>query len=659
MLTNYKFYEGVPVGPDNFSEFYSTLFKNSDSIMLLAFASGGTTEINTTGGHLQTNPVGYKLIRSSTGTYFYVLSGETAKTEKDATGSDVFSVDNSKGVLFAKTSKRYFTEEIPYIRSPGTAYGTTEEQAIEDMRVYSWETIATGFDTTEFLNSRNLVYKANIPLSPYRVVKELSNSAEGYTYKIDQGIMDFRYNGIPQPQINGNDTRFYTPSPASKSRYVGRGAYSFGSLQNTNQVTIGSNLILGAEYPHPLSKGQFKFGTVEGLNRSDWISAFGTESQKYIEVKFPFANFTTEQAQIIVKRSFDQYYDNKTGEIYTPEPKYLHIQEDVSGGLDVRDGFFKVMDKAKGIIRLNVSQTLIMSYLRLTASEVISDIRFTIVCPEQLLESYEEDSTTRYRTRYGKVFTGSYLDTELVSVSFEPKTGRFSVNRITEGINNEDGTDVLYVDRSASVKTMLLALSYPAKPKIETEPQKLKYIPDILSMFYIAAVPASNTTGENVVSKVEDIVAYVEVNKASWYNQDVKAREYKPVARAERAFISLASSKANIGNGAVDGVGNGGDKLTVLTPLKPVFRYNSGPSENYYVHKTKVGLPQNIGKKEEYVRRDAALPEPHYINPPIIKMFLQSGESLHITEGHQMIVRRKYTIQNDAVLKVDGYLFVD
>jgi hypothetical protein len=127
----------------------------------------------------------------------------------------------------------------------------------------------------------------------------------------------------------------------------------------------------------------------------------------------------------------------------------------------------------------------------------------------------------------------------------------------------------------------------------------------------------------------------------------------------ERAYVSLASRIGVIGKGAKDGTGVGGAKLPTLNPLNPIFRYNSGASNNYYVHQSKVGLPENVGKVEEYVRRDAALPEPHYINPPIVKMFLASGETLHITENHQMAVKRKYTIQNDAVLTVDGMLVVD
>jgi len=658
MLTKYNFYEGVPVGPDNFSGFYNTLFQNSDAIMALAFASGGTTEVNNTGGHLQSQPVTFKLVRSSTGTYFYVLSSRIARTEKSDDGSDVFSAENSSGTIFGKLGKRYFTEDIPYIRSPGTPYGTTEEQAIEDMRVYSWETIATGFDADEYLGTRKLVYKVNIPLNPFRVVKEYNKAVEAPTYKIEQGVMDLRYNGIPQPQLNSNDMRLYTPIIESVSRYA-RNAYTVGTNGASNKLVLEDKLIFGAEHPHPMSKGKFRYGTVEGLNKSGWLDNFGVSNNKYIEVRFPFANFTTEQAHIILRRSSDMYYDSRNGIPTRTDPKYVHLQEDSSGGSEVQDGFFKVMDRAKGIIRINASQTLLLSYLRNSSQESISDIRFTILCPEQLLESYEEDSTIRYRTRYGKVFTGSYLDTELVSVSYEPATGRFDVNRITEGINNEDGTDVIYVDRTAAVKTVLLAIRYPAKVKIESEPQRLKYIPDTLSMFYVAAVPLSNSTTPGSVANVNDIVTFVETNKYSWYNQDVKNREYRPVSRAERAYVSLASTLGVIGNGALDGSGLGGNKLPTLNPLNPIFRYNSGASENYYVHRSKVSLPVNVGTKEEYVRRDAALPEPHYINPPIVKMFLASGESLHITTDHQMSVKRKYTVQNDAVLVVDGYLFVD
>ena len=109
MLTKFNFYDGVPVGPDNFSEFFNTVQSNVDAVLTLAFDSNGATDLSDTGGHLQTNPVEYRLLDTSQGSY-WVLSSGKARTRNvvDANGNSVavFSPELSKGILFAKTGRR-------------------------------------------------------------------------------------------------------------------------------------------------------------------------------------------------------------------------------------------------------------------------------------------------------------------------------------------------------------------------------------------------------------------------------------------------------------------------------------------------------------------------------------------------------------------------
>lgn len=648
MLMNFKFYEGVPVGPDNLGDFFTSVQRSTDAVLSLAFGSAGT--LNSNGGGLSNRPVEYRVLQSSNGTSYYTLSAQRAVLDKNG----LFDPEESKGIAFFKYNSRYFTEEINYIRTAGSDQGYPQEmrhKAFEDVTVHSWETVASGFDPESYVTRKELTYVTNIPLNPYRLIKEVSlNDPEGvYTYLVDKGVMDLRYNGIPQSQTNSNDTRFYTSNPSSRTRYESRAGYIFSDGTAANKITL-KGVTLGGEHPYPVVKGKFKFGTTEGMDLKGWRDAFGpSTTSPYIDVRFAHSNFGTMEAHIIIRRSFDPYIDGD-GVIGTVrDPKYVYIKEDTTSGTSVAEGHFKVLDKAKGVVRVNVDSAT-LSFLKESPTESPAKIRFTIVNPEQLIESSSDNGVVRFRSRYGKVFTGEYLDTELVTLFYDYKTSRIEVNRITEGINTDSDTDVLYSDKSSSVKNVVLALRYPGKPIIDVEAQKNKYYPDVLSMFYVPLIPFSPTevNSSGTVTDISSIEAFVELNRADWYNQDVPNREYKPVSRKDEIKVSLKKVGEYVG---------GFDPI-VFNPLQPIFRENSGASQNYYLHSRKVARPENVGEIEEYVRRDAALPEPHYINPPITKTFLESGDTLNITPGFQMTAFINYVLEENSELIVNGQFII-
>ena len=636
MLTKFNFYEGVPVGPDNFNNFFTAVMKNSDAVLTLAFGDG-TIDYN--GGHLATKSVEYRVLETTNGN-FYVLSAKDAILDEiinpDGSASGIFSPSKSKGIIFSKSNDRYFSEEIPYIRTSTVPFGYTGDlryKACEDVPVLEWQTVGTGYNQADFVATGNFVYRKNIPTAPYRLIKEVSGGDFiNYTYKIDTGVMDLRYNGVPQTGTNSNDLRFYTAAQASKDRYESKSGYIYDV--GGNKVTLNT-LTLGAEYPHPLYLGKYKFGTVEGQILSDWKANFG-DSSGYINLLFPYSNFGSFSAHIILRREADDYLEGG-GIISTVEtPSYVYVKEDSTSGTSVREGCFKIMDRGRGIIRLNLSTTTLAGLSKNTL-DVPDAIRFSILSPEQLLESKGDDGIRRFKSRYGKVFTGSYIDTELVTVFYDYKTTGFEVNRITEGISSDTNTDVLYIDRNANIKNIVLAIKYPGATIFDADSQKNKYIPDILSMFYIPVTPYT--------PDISQIEGFVEINQTSWYNQDVINREYKPVSRADVTFVGLKKK---------------GMYTNVLSfdPTTAIFRFNSGPSANYYVHKDKTGLVENLGRIDEYVRRDGALAEPHYINPPIVKTFLVNGERLDVLPKYQLAVDVQYVLEGNSKLYIDGQFII-
>lgn len=650
MLTNIKFYESVPIGGNNFSEFFKTVQQTSDAVLSMAFGLDYT--INVTGGSLPNRPVEYRSLTSSDGAVYFCLSAKNAIYKSNGSLNEA----ESSSVIFAKVGTRYASEYIPYIRALGYDQNMTDRYlGFEDLPVYYWEVLATAFDIPSMINKKQLTYKNNIPLSPYRVSKEYNISKSEHSFLVEKGVMDVRYNGVPQTEVNSNDLRFYTANPASLSRYQSKSAYIFG---NSNQLTL-TQVQLGAEYPEPTVSGKYKYGTVEGCKLDEWKNNFGTK-EGYLEIRFPYTNFAAGESAILIKRTEDPYFDSNGGVIGTyNDPKYVYLPEDSSSGPEIASGCYKIIDKNRSIIRVNVTNNTLEG-LRTTSSETLDNIRFTVISPEKLLEAIGENGITRYYSRYGRVFTGEYTKTELVNLFYDQGTTSIQVNRLTEGVNTEPSTDLIFSDKSSAIQGGIYAIAYPANALIDIESQKNKYYPDVVSMYYVPVVPffpvpvadlgldlpalKEKYKEFDAVVDVSEIEAYLEKNLTSWYNQDVIEREYKPVPRKEEYRVSLKKKGRLVG---------GIDPLK-FDPTVLILRGNAGPSLNYYVHVRKTDWPENVGKIDEYVRRDAALPEPHYIDPPITKTFLEYEDTLEIKAGHQMFSGIQYSLEKDSELYCNG-----
>ena len=95
------------------------------------------------------------------------------------------------------------------------------------------------------------------------------------------------------------------------------------------------------------------------------------------------------------------------------------------------------------------------------------------------------------------------------------------------------------------------------------------------------------------------------------------------------------------------------DAGSLINPMQPLTISNSALPAYTYAYRDKVTL----GSIDKYARVDAAIPEPHYVNPTIVKMTLPADEVLVITNDHQMSVHRRYKVEGRLV--VDGFLIIE
>ena len=560
MLVNMNFYEGVPVGPSDFSEFFRSVKKNVDSLLIYTLSSSfAQNNLSANGGYV----IGGELeIAEMSG--FYVLRSRNI---------------NKKGILFAKdpSNGRYFVEEYPYF---------TE---IKDMPVVAWEILASGNDKSLLGNDKTrveLVYPNKIlPKYPIMWEKDINGNYIIQSRK----YYSVRYNGVPQ------------------------GAYDL-----KQDSLVFTKLQLGAEYPWPVdAKGTFVDTTVP-RTFYEWTQVLGQNGVIYL--RFPNSNFSIDTPILLMR---ERSVDSSGTLVYS----YHALREDKSFDNEVATNSFKVIDKAKGIVKIKITEQFVKYVLKSNKNSPA----FDFIVPEQLV-SVINNGIVEYKTRFGSIYNGDTSQVELLSLNF--KGNELILNRIIDDLSNTPGTDTIYVDRAKTVGDILLAVKYDAVPRVETTAQRNKFFPDIITLFYSTGVPASSVAGASRVR------AIVENNKASWYNQNVAIAEYRPVNRMDKSFVTLV----------------GADWLStpdLINPIQPLTISNSALPAYTYGYKDKVTL----GTVDKYVRADAKVPEPHYVNPTIVKMTLPQDELLIIYEDQQMSVHRRYKI--DGRIIVDGLLIIE
>lgn len=492
------------------------------------------------------------------------------------TGSSAYVLSGVKGTgtLFLKGTAYFDTYEIPLIND------------INDLHVASWDILATLGNYKADGNLHFSLAETNFPL---RVIRK----KEG-TQVLEKGLYDIRYNGIPQ--INDSSTVYDNAGRLVGLRF--------------------NKLVLGAEYPYPVLSKKFV-----PLHRPQALSFYKTRFASnarlgYFDLMFPHSNFVIEGAIVILRRVAPN------GTVL-----YLNVLQDTTSGPAVKANRFKVVDRARGILRFNLSDDFITN-LKLVSTEPDANVTFEIICPEILTEEVS-NNVVYYRSRYGGI---SYSASENAEILRYVDNGTRLEPIPTQKLSTSNNDIILYEKKTRTPST-ILAVRYFADPIIDPKKQTNKYFPDIFTLFFSNGI---------ITSVPDDILGSLEINKTSWYNWDASVAEYKPVHRLERANIGLIE-KVDIPY--TTGI--------VFNPRQEIKKEKVGLSEWVYVHDNK----RTLGFKNEFVRRDAHIPEPHHINPPMTRMTLPVDEPLRIPEDEQMHMSLSYKIE--GILTVDGFLIVD
>lgn len=489
-------------------------------------------------------------------------------------GYVISGVGNKSGTLFLKGGSYFDTYEIPYING------------VEDIEVTRVEILAT---SGEYQADGKLHFNRGNTLLPVRSIRKKEGSSV-----VEQGFYDIRFNGIPQ--INDDSVDY--------------------DEQGRVQEIVFQKLILGAEYPHPVLARKF-VPTHKPQSLSFYRSTFASNTRLgYFDLMFPHSNFVSEGAIIILRR-------------VTPNGTviYSNVLEDLTPSSTVKANRFKVVDKARGILRFNLTEDFIKT-LKVNANEPDANVTFEIISPEILMEEVS-NNVVYYRSRYGGISYASSENAEILR--YTDDGGRLDV--IAPQKLSTSNSDVILYEKKTKTPSTILAVRYVAEPIVSVEKQTNKYNPDIFTLYYSSGV---------ITSDASSILGTLDINKASWYNWDANIIEYKPVHRIERASIGLIVS---------------GDitytQGIIFNPRLEVKKEKVGLAEWTYVHESK----KTVGVINEFVRRDAAIPEPHHVNPVMTKMILAADEYLRIPENEQMRIGIRYTVEGTLV--ADGYLIVD
>lgn len=523
-----------------------------------------------------------EVIRNTTGGYLedapVVIKGfETGSTAK----AYVLSGVNAFGTLFIKGKSYFDTYEIPLV------------EKVEDIPTYTWDLLATHGDS----RTDGKLYYEPLPNNeveiPVRVIRPGMNGL------VEKGLTEIRYNGIPQE----------TDSIATYD------------LDDRLTSLVFPKITLGAEYPHPLlGKKYIKTNTHHTLEF--YRTNFNSNKQMgYFDLMFPFSNFIIEGAIIILRR-------------VTPGgvKLYQNVQEDVTPGRQVKANRFKVIDRARGIVRFNLTKDY-LSNLKVSSNEADNEVDFEIICPEILMEEVS-NNVVYYRSRYGGISYAASDNSEILRYV----DGGNRLELIPTQKLNTSSNDVILYEKKTRTPSTILAVRYMSDPVVSGAKQSNKYLPDIITLFFSNGI---------ITSEPEEVLGVMAINKTSWYNWDASKAEYTPINRLERANVGLISTKD------LEYISKTGKTPIIFNPRQEVRKEKVGLSEWVYTHYSK----RTLGVKNEFVRRDAHIPEPHHVNPVITKMTLVEDESLRVPEDEQMNIRLYYTVEGN--LTIDGFLLVE
>lgn len=362
-------------------------------------------------------------------------------------------------------------------------------------QVLEWQVLATDAAVVgnEYVLSNTDVLHRQLP---YRPITKSGTYSNGY--------YDIRFNGIPQ------ENSYYT--------FQGSG----GSFRT--QTVALQGLTLGAEYPRPVLNGRydsnFSYGT--GVNNTALQTTYGGV------VTFSNTNFGIDYGgHILLYRHSGS------------SRRFAYIPQDTSSSPEPTAGTYKIIDAARGMIKLNITpaQRLQLAFSGETIDPDTVD--FTIISAEQLQESVSSGMTL-YSSRYGDVYDGESANVLLLSYVFDGQA--HIVNEVPQGELSTDTGAVLLADSASKYgDSVMLAVTYGgvvnAVEMIRV--QANRYIPDVFQLYYSTGILTSEASGSPLSP---DVRAVVEHNPTSWYNRDILDGSYFPVARSVNTWYSLMST---------------------------------------------------------------------------------------------------------------------
>lgn len=411
-----------------------------------------------------------------------------------ATGGNeaVFFVPSDKeiGSLFGKKDGEFFRFEV-------------KNASVEAPQSYKWTVLLTDHSESE---STRLLYENNLSPAvkqlPYRPLRLVDGSYYSHGYH------DVRVNGIPQNLGSGDVSFFYSTTSPDYARQE----------FSLNQLT------LGAEHPEPMLNGRYDPSFVDPENG---ISKSVFSSEHDSTLSFEHTNFSLDfGAHILLWR--------KVGS----SNKFAYVPQDLGSSSQILPGHFKVLDFARGTIKLNISSSQLNSLLLdgESVSDVNTDITFVVVSAEHLKEE-SLGGVGHYYTRYGKIYSGDSSGVLLAEYIFDGVQNL--VRQIPESDYFSSIGDLLLQDTNRRYDDgVILGIRYKAIPiSGELEKSQLtRYRPDTVQFYYSSGIIKQSSIPNNTVRCI------IETNPSSWYNRDVLDAEYFPVNRTVEAYYSLIFS---------------------------------------------------------------------------------------------------------------------
>lgn len=376
-------------------------------------------------------------------------------------------------------------------------------------QVYEWELLPTNgneistgyrFQNVDFTNK-------SLPYNPINLTDTLASY--GYNY--------ISYNGVEQNSSNYS-VNFSIP---------GSGQFR---EQNIDVVKIN----VGAESPRPVnSSGRFNGGL--GYSQGSGITHAELSSEFNNRLEFPYTNFSLG-GHIVLTRSVGL------------ENYYVYLPEDTSSGEEVASGTYKVINKSRGIIEVDITQNQLNSLVddSETFADILTEMDFFVVSVEQLLVD-RQGSVTNYRTRYGDVYDGEDSEVLLARLVFDGDVYQITEIDSTNYVSSS-GSNLLQDNTGQYDDSTILAFRYDTLPDLTSyrSAQQNRYVPDTFQLFFHSGILVSDVGGSQ-----NQIRSFVEQNPSSWYNQKSANAQYYPVNRGMSTYVSYITA-AEAGNFSSD-----------------------------------------------------------------------------------------------------------